>query len=167
MVMKSFVRALTSLLLCLLASCKLDYSMVRVAPPGVPVAHVVSAINHMGEPGAIISKVNGKGVRGPNGMGYEIQVPAGRNTLFLAYFNGMRYSLSEQVMDFEEGGYYVLAPTPDFDKSRVRYTITRVTPEQFQISMCRAQRQVHQAMKSINPQKTPACDALPAQSRQG
>lgn len=83
MVMKSFVRALTSLLLCLLASCKLDYSMVRVAPL--------------------------------------------------------------------EGALH----------------ITRVTPEHFQISMCRAQRQVHQAMKSINPQKTPACDALSAQSRQG
>jgi|GEM_PF-1039268 len=167
MLMKSYVRALTALLLCVLTSCKLDYSMVRIAPPGVPVAHVVSAINHMGEPGAIISKVNGKGVRGPNAMGYEVQVPAGRNTLFLTYFNGMHYSLSEQVMDFEEGGYYVLAPTADFENSKVRYSLTRVTPEQFQTSMCRAQRQVHQAMKSINPQKTPACDALPLRPRQG
>ncbi len=159
--MRMAFRLLATLSLCLLlASCKVDYSMVRAAPPGVGVAYLTSGPNLYGEGGALVLKINGKKFGGRLTIGYEIQVPVGRNTLYMAHWVAQGQAHGDVVADFEEGGYYVVSPIPDLERRRVRFDLKRVTPAQFQAARCAAQRQVQESMKNINPQKTPACDEI-------
>lgn len=157
--MKRVGLILAALTCLLLASCKIDYSMVRVAPPTGAVAHIAGGINGQSGGGAYVIAVNGVSVGMPT-LGREMLIPAGKTTLSMAFWYATWRGRSEQTAEFEEGAYYTIRVFPDYANEKLTYTFTKVSRQQFQSFLCVTQRQAQEGLKNINPQKAPACDGL-------
>ncbi|WP_421570049.1 hypothetical protein [Stenotrophomonas sp. PD6] len=130
--------------MCLfLASCKVDYSAIRVAPPNEPVAHLVAGLSRLNGAPVLILAINGKK---PGALlGREVQIAAGRNTVKMKYWDGWVTSEVDFAHDFGAGAYYIF---------------TQVSADAFQVFMCRAQKDLQERLKNVNPQPAPACDAV-------
>ncbi|WP_282298307.1 hypothetical protein [Stenotrophomonas sp. PS02289] len=160
--MTNALRLCLAVVVCLfLPSCKMDYSAIRMGPPQVPVAHLVGGLNRLDGTQVIIKKVNGKNV-GTNVNGREMLIPAGTNTLQMFYLNGLALSKVDFTSDFEAGGYYIAEVYPYESEKIARFVLTRVSPQDFQTFMCRAQGDLQERLKNVNPQPAPACDAIKA-----
>ncbi len=139
-----------------LVSCKIDYSMVRVAPSNAPVAHVAGGINAQNVGGAYVIAVDGVSAGMPT-LGREILVPAGSTTLTMAFWFDRWRGRNDLVHEFEEGAFYTIDVRPDFAREKVYYNFNKVSPQEFRSFLCLTQRRAQENLKSINPQKAPAC----------
>jgi hypothetical protein len=156
--MTSALRLCVVVLCLLLASCKVDYSAIRVAPPNEPVAHLVSGLNRASGTPVYILGINGS--KSGAVLGREMLIRPGKNTVRLFYTGGMYISDVEFESDFEAGGYYVAEVFPDDSAKMARFRFTRVSADEFQAFMCRAQADLQKRLKNVNPQAAPACDRL-------
>lgn len=160
--MISALRLCVAVMLCLLlASCKVDYSAIRVAPPQEPVAHLVAGLNRLNGAPVYILAINGKkpGVL----LGREVLIPAGRNTFKMQYWDGVVTSKVDFESTFEPGAYYIAEVYPDHSAMRAKFVFSQVSANAFQVFMCRAQADLQERLKKVNPQPAPACDALRGQ----
>lgn len=141
-----------------LASCKMDYSAIRLAPPNEPVAHLASGHNRLNGTPVYILGINGK--KPGAHLGREVLIPAGRNTVKLRYTDGLNNSEVDFESDFAAGGYYIAEVSPDHSAKMAMFTFSRVSADAFQRFMCRAQADLQDRLKEVNPQPAPACDAI-------
>lgn len=157
--MTSALRLCVAVVVCLfLASCKVDYSAIRVAPPNEPVAHLVAGLNRLNGAPVLILAINGKK---PGALlGREVQIAAGKNTVKMKYWDGWVTSEVDFAHDFEAGGYYIAEVYPDHSASMAKFVFTQVSADAFQVFMCRAQKDLQERLKNVNPQPAPACDAV-------
>lgn len=164
--MTNELRLCLAVVMCLfLASCKIDYSMVRVAPPTGPVAHLAGGINVQDGGSANVMAVNGVSVNMPT-LGREMLIPAGRTTLGLEFWYGLWRARGEYTGEFEDGAYYTADVIPDEENKVMHYRFTKVSPQEFQSFLCATQRKVQYNIRNINPQKAPACDEIAARRTQ-
>lgn len=160
--MTNALRLCLAVVVCLfLASCKIDYSMVRVAPPTGPVAHLAGGIHQQNGGGAYVIAVNGMSVGMPT-VGREMLIPAGGATLSVAFWYGFWRGRGEYTGEFEEGAYYTADVTPDYENKVLHYRFTKVSQQEFQSFLCVTQRKAQYNIRNINPQKAPACDEIEA-----
>lgn len=151
------LRLFLAVVVCLfLTSCKIDYSMVRVAPPSGPIAHLVGGVNAPRGGGAYVIAVNGVSVGMPT-LGREMLIPAGKTTLSMAFWYGVWRARGEHTQEFDEDAYYTAEVTPNYEAKQAQYTFTKVSRLQFQAFLCATQRQAQENLKNINPQQAPAC----------
>lgn len=146
----------------LLAACKMDYSAIRLAPPQDSVAHVVAGLNHRDGTPVQIQKINGKTL-GTNVIGRELLVPAGTNTVamgYMGYMDRIGWARIEVSGEFRAGAYYIVEAYMVDGGENVRFQFTQVSPRKFQAFMCRAQADLQERLKNVNPQPAPACDAI-------
>lgn len=157
--MTSALRLCVAVVLCLLlASCKVDYSAIRVAPANQPVAHLVAGLNRLNGAPVLILAINGKK---PGALlGREVLISAGNNTVKMKYWDGRVTSDVDFEHDFEAGAYYIAEVYPNYSTSMAKFVFTRVSPDAFQVFICRAQADLQERLKNVNPQPAPACDVV-------